>query len=68
MRIQTARRENLYGFYIARCSNCPRIYMQAQPSSAPHERRSSMMDAIMLGFGAAMFLCFLGYTALCESL
>jgi len=28
----------------------------------------SMMDAVMVGFGVAMFLCFLGYTALCQSL
>jgi len=35
---------------------------------AVDEWRSSMMDAIMIGFGVAMFLCFLGYTALCEGM
>jgi len=27
-----------------------------------------MMDAVMVGFGVGMFLCFLGYTALCNGL
>jgi len=27
-----------------------------------------MMDALMVGFGVGMFLCFLGYAALCNGL
>jgi len=27
-----------------------------------------MLDAMMLAFGAGMFVCFLAYTALCEKI
>lgn len=29
---------------------------------------SSMFDILMLAFGIGMFVCFLGYTALCDSM
>jgi hypothetical protein len=40
--------------------------LQITPSA--DNRRSPMMDAMMIGFGTAMFLGFLGYIALCEGL
>jgi hypothetical protein len=59
----------LYGTYIVAAQHVARIYTQrSRCSRTLMDWRSSMMDAIMVGFGVAMFLCFMGYTAVCESL
>jgi hypothetical protein len=59
----------LYDSYIdASQQKLSNLYAAKAMFLALDKRRSSMMDAMMVGFGVAMFLCFLGYTALCEGL